>query len=440
MGSPSVSSSELNNPKVIRAWCMYDWANSVYSLVITSAIFPVYYQAVTTTKDRGDVVNFFGYPIVNSVLYSYALSLSFLMVVPLLPLLSGIADYTGKKKEFMKVFVYLGGFACMGLFFFHGENIEWGIICSILASIGYAGSVVFYDAFLPEIATRDRFDSVSAQGYSMGYYGSVILLVINLAMIMLWSSFGFPDQGTATRFSFLLVGAWWIGFAQIAFVHLPDNPFRKKPTGKVIFNGYRELKKVWQSLTGCPDLKQYLFAYFFYNMGVQTVMYLAATFGAKELKLEDGKLIFTVLIIQLVASVGAHLFARVSGRAGNKVALMTMISIWIVICGLAYFTTTEYEFYGVAFLVGLVMGGIQSLSRATYSKLIPENSIDHASYFSFYDVTFNLSIAFGTLSYGLIEHATGNMRNSTLALALFFVVGIILLVQVKSPHLERPKH
>ena len=267
MGSPSVSSSELNNPKVIRAWCMYDWANSVYSLVITSAIFPVYYQAVTTTKDRCDVVNFFGYPIVNSVLYSYALSLSFLMVAPLLPLLSGIADYTGKKKEFMKVFVYLGGFACMGLFFFDGENIEWGIICSILASIGYAGSVVFYDAFLPEIATRDRFDSVSAQGYSMGYYGSVILLVINLAMIMSWSSFGFSDQGTATRFSFLLVGVWWIGFAQIAFVHLPDNPFGLKPTGKVIFNGYRELKKVWQSLTGYPDLKRYLFAYFLQHGG-----------------------------------------------------------------------------------------------------------------------------------------------------------------------------
>ena len=437
---PPTAKSELNNPKIIRAWCMYDWANSVYSLVITSAIFPVYYQAVTTGKDGNDVVDFFGYPIVNSVLYSYALSLSFLMVAPLLPLLSGMADYAGNKKSFMKVFVYIGGVSCMGLFFFVGDNIEWGIMCSILASIGYAGSVVFYDAFLPEIASRDRFDSVSAQGYSMGYYGSVILLLINLAMIMLWPAFGFPDQGTATRFSFLLVGVWWIGFAQIAFLRLPDNPFGQKPEGRVIFNGYRELKKVWTSLTAYPYLKRYLFAYFFYNMGVQTVMYLAATFGAKELKLEDSKLIFTVLIIQLVASAGAHLFARLSAIQGNKTALMTMISIWIVICVLAYFTTTEYEFYGIAFLVGLVMGGIQSLSRATYSKLIPTNSIDHASYFSFYDVTFNLSIAFGTLSYGLIEHASGSMRNSTLALAIFFVIGMILLKQVKSPQLARPKH
>ena len=437
MNSPSLTTHELNDPKVIRGWCMYDWANSVYSLVITSAIFPIYYQAVTTGKDGSDEVNFFGYPIVNSVLYSYALSFSFLLVAPLLPLLSGIADYTGNKKKFMKVFVYIGGIACMGLFFFDEKNIEWGIICSILASIGYAGSVVFYDAFLPEIASKDRFDSVSAQGYSMGYYGSVILLVINLAMIMYWPTFGFPDQGTATRFSFLLVGLWWIGFAQIAFLRLPDNPFGQKPTGEVIFNGYRELQKVWRSLIAYPDLKRYLFAYFFYNMGVQTVMYLAATFGAKELKLEDTKLIFTVLIIQLVASAGAHLFARVSASRGNKFALLIMISIWIVICVLAYFTTSEYEFYCVATLVGLVMGGIQSLSRATYSKLIPSNSIDHASYFSFYDVTFNLSIAFGTLSYGLIEHASGSMRNSTLALALFFIIGMVLLQQVKSPQLER---
>ena len=409
---------------------MYDWANSVYSLVITSAIFPVYYQAVTTDKSGGDGVTFFGYPMVNSVLYSYALSFSFLLVAPLLPLLSGIADYTGNKKVFMKFFVYVGGSACIGLYFFKGNNIEWGIICSMLASIGYAGSVVFYDAFLPEIATEDRFDIVSAQGYSMGYYGSVILLVVNLLMITFWTSLGFPDQGTATRFSFLLVGLWWIGFSQIAFYRLPDNPFGQKPAGKILFNGYRELQKVWGSLGAHPNLKRFLMAYFFYNMGVQTVMYLAATFGAKELKLDDTRLILTVLIIQLVASFGASLFARVSAKRGNKSALMIMIVIWIVICMLAYMTTNEYQFFGVAFLVGMVMGGIQSLSRATYSKLIPPNTIDHASYFSFFDITFTLSIVFGTFSYGLIEQISGSMRNSTLALMVFFIIGMLLLSRV----------
>ncbi len=425
-----VINTKLNNPKTIQAWCMYDWANSVYSLVITSAIFPVYYQAVTTGEGGNDSVTFFGYTIINSVLYSYSLSLSFLLVAPLLPLLSGMADYTGNKKDFMKFFVYLGGIACMGLYFFTGDNIEWGIACSMLASIGYAGSVVFYDAFLPEIVSQDRLDSVSARGYSMGYYGSVILLIINLVLIMFWSSFGFPSEGTATRFSFLLVGLWWIGFSQIAFAHLPDNPYGQKPSGKVIFNGYRELQKVWGSLTAYPNLKRFLSGYFFYKMGVQTVMYLAATFGAKELKLEDSKLIVTVLIIQLVASAGAYLFAKLSGKRGNKVTLMIMIIIWILICVLAFLTVTEYQFYGIAFLVGLVMGGIQSLSRATYSKLIPSTSIDHASYFSFFDVTFTLSIVVGTFCYGLIEQITGSMRNSTLALMTFFIIGLLLLSRV----------
>lgn len=423
-----------NDAKIVRAWVMYDWANSVYSLVITSAIFPVYYQAVTTASDGSDKVEFFGYSMTNSVLYSYAISFSFLLIAPLLPLLSGMADYAGNKKTFMKVFVYIGGLGCMGLFFFERGNVEWGILCSMLASIGYAGSVVFYDAFLPEIATEDRMDAISAKGYSMGYYGGVVLLVINLIMILYWPSFGFPSEGSATRFSFLMTGVWWIGFAQFTFRNLPEH--RREHSGRrLLFHGYHELAKVWRSLAHHPDLRKYLGAYFFFNMGVQTVMYLAATFGSKELKLEDSKLILTVLLIQLVASFGAHFFAKVSSWYGNKRSLTIMIGIWIGICLLAYLTTNEYEFYGIACLVGLVMGGIQSLSRASYAKLIPANSIDHASYFSFFDVTFNMSIVLGTFSYGLIDQLTGSMRNSTLVLAVFFLIGLGLLSRVKSSKL-----
>ncbi len=409
---------------------MYDWANSVYSLVITSAIFPVYYQAVTTKSNGGDIVNFFGFEVVNSVLYSYSLSFSFLILAPLLPLLSGTADYLGNKKFFMKVFVYTGGLACMGLFFFDGSNLEWGIICSILASVGYAGSLVFYDAFLPEIVSPEKYDRTSAKGYTMGYYGSVILLVFNLVMIQFWEPLQFPNEGTAVRFAFLLVGLWWIGFAQITFYGLPERPNQQKTTGKILLNGYRELRKVWNSLAYYPNLKKYLLAYFFFNMGVQTVMYMAATFGSKELKLDDSKLILTVLIIQLVASLGAMLFAKISGLKGNKFTLMLMIAMWIVICYGAYLTTSETEFFILAFLVGIVMGGIQSLSRATYSKLIPAGTADHASYFSFFDVTFNLSIVGGTFSYGLVEQLTGSMRTSTIALMIFFIIGMVILSKV----------
>ncbi len=424
------TTTTLNNEKVIRAWCMYDWANSVYSLVITSAIFPVYYQAVTTQPNGGDVVSFFGIKMVNSVLYSYALSFSFLLITPLLPILSGIADYRGNKKSFLKFFAYLGGIACMGLYFFNGSTLEWGIFCTLFASIGYAGSLVFYDAFLPEIVTHDRFDKTSARGYSMGYYGSVILMVVNLLVIQFWKVLHFPDEGTAVRCAFLTVGLWWIGFAQYTFYHLPEKCNPDKVSDKIFLKGYQELKKVWYNLKALPNLKRYLLAYFFFNMGVQTVMYLAATFGAKELKLEDSKLIITILIIQLVASAGAMAFAKVSSVKGNKFSLMVMIVIWIGNCIGAYFTTTEAEFFILAFVVGIVMGGIQSLSRATYSKLIPSNSKDHASYFSFFDVTFNLSIVCGTFSYGLVEQLTGSMRNSTLALTSFFIIGMIFLSRV----------
>lgn len=422
----------LNDKRTIRAWYMYDWANSVYSLVIVSAIFPVYYKNVARTGDS-DMVTFLGFNILNSNLYSYALSLSFLIVAALLPLLSGMADYAGRKKDFMKVFVWMGALSCMGLFFFTDVSMLWlAILFSITASVGYSGSLVFYDAFLPEIATEDRYDVISARGYAMGYYGSVLAMVLCMVLILNYSSFGFTSGGEATRVSFLIVGAWWIGFSLIPFHYLPENPFNRKPSGNIWTKGYYEIRKVWRSLRTQRDLKRFLVAYFFYNMGVQTVMYLAALFGTDVLHLDDSSLILTILLIQLVGSVGAYFFAFMSSRKGNKLTLMVMIAIWIIVCLAAYAIQTEMQFYVLAVVVGLIMGGIQSLSRATYSKLIPVDTIDHASYFSFYDVTFNLSIVFGTFSYGLINQIMGSMRYSALGLAAYFIIGMVLLSTVSS--------
>lgn len=424
---------ELNDKKVIRAWCLYDWANSVYSLVITSTIFPVYYNSVTS-KSGSDIVEFFGFYLPNTVLYSYSLSFSFLVIAVLLPLLSGIADYSGRKKMFMRFFTTLGSIACIGLFFFEGDNVEYGIICAVLASIGYSGALVFYNSFLPEIATYDKYDRVSAQGFSYGYVGSVLLLIFNLVMIEQPGWFGLEDGSLPAKISFLTVGIWWMGFAQITFYYLPSNGFRKdKIKDTYIFKGYREIQKVWHSLKELPELKKYLLSFFFYNMGVQTTMYLAASFGDKELKLTAPKLILTVLIIQLVAILGSYLFARLSEWKGNRFSLITMIIIWVFVCIWAYKVYTEYQFYGLAFTVGMIMGGIQSLSRATYTKLIPSNTVDHASYFSFFDVTQNISIVIGTFSYGFIEQWTGSMRNSTLALGTYFVIGLIFLLRVTIP-------
>jgi UMF1 family MFS transporter len=434
------NSPQLNNRRTVRAWYMFDWANSVYSLVITSAIFPVYYKSVTTVGGN-DRIPFLGFTFQNSNLYSYALSISFLIVAAVIPLLSGMADYSGNKKTFMKLFVWIGALSCMGLFFFTGVDTLWiGILFSITASIGYSGSLVFYDAFLPEVVTHDRYDATSARGFSMGYYGSVLMMVMCLILIMNYQSFGFRSEGAATRVSFLLVGIWWIGFSLIPFKFLPENPFGRKPSGNIWTKGYEEIRKVWKSLATQRDLKRFLTAYFFYNMGVQTVMYLAALFGTDVLNLEDSKLIGTVLLIQLVGAIGAALFARLSIAKGNKISLLSMITIWIGICVAAYFINSEYDFYLLAIVVGLVMGGIQSLSRATYSKLIPQDTVDHASYFSFYDVTYNLSIVFGTFSYGLINQLTGSMRYSALGLAVYFIIGMIFLISIRSRNIVHRIH
>ena len=410
---------------------MYDWANSVYSLTITTAVFPIYFENVTTDADGGKMVEFFGWVLPNTVLYSYALSFSFLLTALIIPLLTGIADYTGKKKLFLKIFAYVGSAACAGMFFFEAENLEFGVLMAVLASVGYSGSLVFYDAFLPEIATEDRFDKLSARGYSLGYIGSVILLIFNLVMIEAPGIFGLEDGSLPARISFLTVAVWWAGFAQIPFNRLPENPYKRKAQKGWVKKGYQELVLIYGQVKRLPQLKRYLIAYFFFNGGVQAVMYLASLFGAKELKMETQYLILTVLIIQLVAIGGAYLFADLSEKRGNIYSLMTMIVIWIVVCLAAFFVQNDVQFFILAFFVGIIMGGIQALSRATYSKLIPEDTEDYASFFSFYDVTFNLSIVAGTLAYGSIEFLTGSMRYSALGLIVFFLIGLILLKSIR---------
>jgi UMF1 family MFS transporter len=434
--SACMNTHPTSNKKVQRAWVMYDWANSVYSLVITSTIFPVYYNSVTKGVDGSDTVSFFGWDIINTVLYSYSISFSFLVIALLAPLLSGIADASGNKLNFMKFFVYLGSLSCISLFFFTGENLEFGIICSVLASIGFSGSIVFYNSYLPEIAKEEEFDLLSAKGFALGYIGSVILLVFNLVTIQFPEWFGMPTGSFAPRFSFLITGIWWVGFAQIPFRVLPNNPYKKSISADYLLKGYREVNKVFKELRNLPVANRFLASFFFYSMGVQTVMYLAASFGDKELGLPGDQLILTVLIIQFVAIGGSYFFAFVSRKLGNKVSLMIMVLIWMGICVAAYFVYSVYQFYSLAFVVGLVMGGIQSLSRSTYAKMIPTTTTDHASFFSFFDLTEKVAIVLGTATYGAIEQLTGSMRNSALFLVIFFVLGIIFLSRLNLPKKE----
>jgi UMF1 family MFS transporter len=429
---------QKNDPKIINAWCMYDWANSVHALVIVSSIFPVYFSAAALNASAGTgIVDFFGLQVKSSVLFSYTVSLSFLLTALLIPLCTAVADFTGHKKRFMKFFCYLGAASCMLLFFFTRDTLNFAVLIFALSLTGWSGSIVFYDSYLPEIATEDNYDRYSARGFSMGYLGSVLLLLFNLSMVLFPGFYGITDKAMPARISFFTVGVWWILFAQIPFKYLPAGRGAKKTTGNWIFSGFKELAKVYAELREQPYLAKFLSAFFVYTMGLRTVMYVATIFGSTELKLPSQSLIITVLLIQLVGIAGSYLFSWLSSVIGNIYALMIGVTIWIGICAGAYYTTEASEFYFVACAVGLVMGGIQSLSRATYSKLIPENTADTASFFSFYDVTEKTAIVLGTFIYGTVEQITGSMRNSILALLLIFVIGLILLSRIPSQKVYR---
>lgn len=431
---------QKGDKKLINAWAFYDWANSVYPLVITTAVFPLYFGGVTGGENAQ--VFFLGTQWTNTVLYTYVLSFSFLIVAFLSPILSSIADYMGNKKRFLQFFLYLGSLSVMSLYFFESKETLWvGILFSILASIGFWGSIVFYNAFLLEVAYPQDHDRVSAKGFMFGYFGSVFLLLFILTMIMHPEWYGFIDQplqegetapGIAFRLGFVIVGIWWMAFAQYTLYHLPLNVHHRKPEKDYIFKGYRELRTVLKQLKSLDALKIFLISFFLFSAGVQTIIVLAGKFGDEELHLPTSNLIITILLVQLVAIVGAYVFSRISARFGNILTLKITLIIWAIVCLAAYLLPGEHPnvnlyFYTLGGFLGLVLGATQTIARSTYAKLIPEDTIDTATYFSFFDVTEKLAIVLGTATFGMLVSLTGSMRISVLVLMIFFVAGFIVL-------------
>lgn len=450
---------EKGSKKLLNAWAFYDWANSVYSLTIASSIFPIFYSALFLEEIR--TVQAFGFEFKSTALITYVTAFTFLVVAIISPILSGIADYIGNKKGFMKFFCYVGGFGCIGLYWFSLEQIHLSLLFYFMGLIGYWGSLVFYNSYLPDIAFLEQQDRISAKGFSLGYVGSVLLLLVNLAMVMQPGVFGFdvsvaPEilaQGTPTeiegatetmrnmaameamKVSFIMVGVWWIGFSQYTFYNLPKGVTSgKKVTASIVFNGFKELKAVWNALTNNLRLKRYLSAFFVFSMAVQTIMLVAVYFGEEEISWGDGDektmgLIISILIIQLVAVVGATLTSKASYNFGNIPTLIGLNVIWMGLCFYAYFMVTPTDFYIAAGFVGFIMGGIQSLARSTYSKFLPETK-DTTSYFSFYDVAEKIGIVIGMVIFATIDQITGSMRNAILFLFIFFLLGIVLLFRV----------
>jgi len=422
--------------KITNGWAMYDWANSVYNLVITSTIFPAYFESITgdgNPESSIDTVRFLGREFVNTSLYNYALAFSFTIVALFSPLLSSIADFKGSKKVFMRFFMTMGSLACASLFFFNDKSSLFiGIAGMAIASIGFQGSQVFYNSFLPEIAAPPDRDRISAKGFAYGYVGSVILQIICFVFVFKPELLGGDAQTTIQyRLSFLIVGIWWWGFGQFSLSRLPkpkaavDNPVNTR----ALMGGYLELRKVFLQVIKMPVLKRFLLAYFFYNMGVQTVMLAATLYGKSELNIPTTNLIIAILVIQLIAIPGAFTMSWLSKKIGNILALIVVVALWVLICYFGYLLPKEgiYQFYALAVLIGFVMGGIQSLSRSTYSKLMPPTK-DTVSYFSFYDVTEKVAIVIGMLSFGYINELMGSQRISVLTLMIYFIIGLLVLL------------
>ncbi|MAH19930.1 MAG: MFS transporter [Flavobacteriaceae bacterium] len=425
------------SPKLIKAWAFYDWANSVYPLVISTAIFPIYYSNMSSSfaNSEGDI-SFLGISWNPTTLYDYTLSISFLIVAFCSPILSAIADYTGNKLKFLKAFCLIGALSVMALFFFKGESTLWvALTFTVLASIGFWGSLVFYNAYLPEVAHPEQQDQVSAKGFMYGYAGSVILLIFSLVLIQKPDWFGITDPTFAPRITFVLVGIWWLGFAQFTYKRLPNNIFNHKPDKDYIWKGFLELRLVLNSLKEHAQLKFFLISFFFMSVGVQTIILMAGIFGSKELGLPTLNLILTILIVQIVAIFGAFFFSRLSKKIGNLATLKITMGIWGMVCFIAFILdkslpNVDNYFYAMGIILGFVLGATQSLTRSTFSKLLPETH-DHATYFSFYNVTEQIAVVLGMFIFGFLVALTGSMQYSVMALAAFFLVAFIMLYSVK---------
>jgi len=415
-----------NDKKVIRGWAFYDWANSAFNLVITTAVFPQFFVAMAPS-----VFLIFGGELSRDAVYSFSISIAYFIIVGLLPMLSGIADYSGRRKYFLKIFTYIGAISCMVLFFFDGPDRAYmALVAYIAGTVGFGSSLVFYNSYLPDIATDDRHDKVSAQGYAYGYVGSVLLLVTILAMIQFHEQLGFASEEMPIRLGFLLVGIWWIVFANVSFRRLPDDK-KTKMSRSLVFKGFKEVRKVGRKIWLDSKKVRFLSSYFFYIAGVNIVILLASLFAKVELNFESSELILLILLLQFLAAIGAFLFAYVSDKLGNRTALLIQLIIWVGICIAAFFVQDKGMFYFIAVFVGLVFGGIQSLSRSTYSKMIDDPDIPLTSYFSFYQVITFLAIVTGTALFGIVSQITGNLRYPVLATGVFFILGLVLLMTVK---------
>lgn len=419
-----------SSKKVVRGWVLFDWANSAYSLVIVSTIFPKIFL-----YELGETSTFLGINFGNSsAIYTSAISFSYLIILLITPVLGGIADYGGYKKRYMQFFTYLGVLACVMLYFFDSNHIYLGVLGAILGSIGFSGSMVFYNAYLPEIVPVKDQDKISARGYAMGYLGSSILLILLVVLSSYPSLLFVKTKLEVFKIGFILVGLWWFGWSAITFKVLPQNkPTHKGNVTSYIKEGLKQLRIAVKSIAKNKIIKRFLIAFACLSLGFQTLWIISPIFAASVIKLEGSELIVIVLIMQFVGIIGSMIFSRISKAKGNILSLSLTVIVFIIVCLAASTTTSKQVFYGIAILMGFAMGGMQSMSRSTFSKLIVDE-VNHASLFSLYDIIEKSSILIGTALVTLVYAFNISMFNVPsekfvlLLLGVFFIIGLFLLL------------
>lgn len=409
----------MKKRKEIVSWAMYDWANSAFATTIMAAVLPVfYYDVAAKNLDRTTA----------SAFYGYSQSIAMVCVAILAPILGALADYSNSKMKFLRFFAYMGMIASVLLAFVGEGDYLLASFLLIIGTIGFSGSNVFYDAFLPEIAPEEDIDRISTRGYAFGYIGGGLLLVINLAMIMKPGLFFLPNTLIATQLSFASVGVWWFLFSIPMFRNVKERKLEtRKISGSYIGIGFKRLKETFKEINQFKNLLVFLIAFWLYNDGISTIIKMATIYG-RDIGIGSTDLIAALLITQFVGIPFAFLFGWIAKKINPKRALYIALWTYVIIIIFGYFMQTALHFYLLAITVGFVQGGSQALSRSIFGSMVPKNR--HAEFFGFYGISAKFSAIFGPFVFALVGQLTGSSRLGIVSLLIFFLVGMLLLKRV----------
>jgi UMF1 family MFS transporter len=409
----------------LRAWAMYDWANSAFQTTIVAAIFPIYFQKVAAADLPG--------PVATSR-YAWATTWSILIVAVIAPLLGAVADYAPVKKKLLGVFLAIGAASTAAMWFITRGDWQFALMLFVIANVGVAGSIVFYESLLPHLVGEEDLDRVSSAGYAVGYIGGGTLLAINVLMMSQPGWFGLPDRGTAVRASLASVAVWWVLFSIPLFRDVPEPApapsaveRRQQRSGNALVAGVRQLFETLRELRRYQQAFLLLLAFLLYNDGIQTIIRMATIYGT-EIGLDDNAMILALLITQFIGVPFAFLFGMLARRIGAKTAVFGGLAVYSVITVLGYFMTSSIHFFALAIMVGMVQGGTQALSRSLFASMIPKHK--SSEFFAFFGVFERYAGVLGPALFAWMVAHSGTSRNAILSVLVFFVIGAVLLTRV----------